>query len=270
MREQFIYSDVPFGHLTSPSLTAAGAKHLFTAKEGGVSTGVYSSLNFAAGSGSPPDLWENVVENHRIAAAHLGYSAEDICRSYQTHSNTVKTVGRSDRGTGLTKPPFDCGVDGLVCREEGVLLSVRGADCVTLLFYDGKNGVCGACHSGWRGTLDKIAARTVEAMCDIGAEAKHIVAAVGPSARSCCYKVGDELYETFLAEDPLNSRFFNKREGSLYLDLQGAVCATLEEAGLAPENIADGGECSICRDDRYFSHRRSGVMRGTMAAFITL
>lgn len=270
LKEQFIYSQKPFGHLVSPSLKKAGAAHLFTAKEGGVSTGVYSSFNFAAGSGNPPDKWENVVENHRIAAEYLGLSAEDICRSYQTHSSTVKTVGKAHRGTGLTKPPFDMGVDGLVCAEEGVLLSVRGADCVTVLLYDGKNRVCGACHSGWRGTLDKIAAKTAEAMCAIGAEKRHIVAAIGPSARSCCYNVGEELYETFTAADPQNHRFFEKRDNGLYLDLQNAVCATLEEAGLMPQNIADGGECSICRPDRYFSHRRSGVMRGTMAAFITL
>ncbi len=270
MREQFIYSDIPFGHLTSPSLTAAGAKHLFTAKDGGVSTGVYSSFNFAAGSGSPADPWENVVENHRIAAAHLGFDTADVCRSYQTHSSTVKTVGKAERGTGLTKPPFDCGVDGLVCCEEGVLLSVRGADCVTVLLYDGKNRVCGACHSGWRGTLDKIAAKTVDAMCAIGAKAEHIVAAIGPSARSCCYKVGEELYDNFTAADAQNSRFFHRCEDGVYLDLQGAVCAALEEAGLSPLHVADGGECSICRPDRYFSHRRSGVMRGTMAAFIAL
>ncbi len=270
MKEQFNYTLTPFAHLTSPTLTRAGAKHIFTAKDGGVSTGVYSSFNFAAGAGEPPDRWENVLENHRIAASYFGMELEDICRSYQTHSSTVKQVGKEHCGTGLLKPPFDEGVDGLVCREKGVLLSVRGADCVTLLLYDGKNGVCGACHSGWRGTLDKIAAKTVAAMCAIGAETSCMVAAVGPSARSCCYKVGEELYETFKSADNANTRFFAKRDGGLYLDLQGAVCAALEESGLKEENIADGGECSICGTDRYFSHRRSGVMRGTMAAFITL
>ncbi len=270
MKERFLYSDAPFGHLTSPLLTSAGARHIFTAKEGGVSTGVYGSLNFAAGSGDPPDDWGNVVENHRIAAAYFGMETEDICRSYQTHSLTVKAVGKGLCGTGITKPPFTEGVDGLVCNEKGVLLSVRGADCVTVLLYDGKNGVCGACHSGWRGTLGKIAALTVDAMCAVGGERGEIVAAIGPSARGCCYSVGEELYYTFTQADGKNSRFFEKRDGVLYLDLQAAVCAALEEAGLSDGRISDGGECSICRRDRYFSHRRSGVMRGTMAAFITL
>lgn len=270
MKESFIYSEKPFAHLTSPTLTKAGAKHLFTAKEGGVSTGAYASLNFAAGSGEAMDKWENVVQNHAIAAAYFGLSEADVCRSYQEHSLTVKTVDKSHRGTGLVKPPFAEGVDGLVCGEEGVLLSVRGADCVTLLLYDGKNGVCGACHSGWRGTLGKIAARTVEAMCAIGAEAERIVAAVGPSARACCYNVGEELYGTFTEADPRNARFFERRGDKLFLDLQGAVCAALEESGVPPQNIADGGECSICRPDRYFSHRRSGTLRGTMAGFIVI
>lgn len=270
MKERFVYSAVPFGHLTSPLLTAAGARHIFTAKDGGVSKGVYASFNFAAGSGDVSDPWENVVENHRIAAGYFGLGAEDICRSYQTHSSTVLTVGHGDRGTGITRPPFDEGVDGLVCTEEGVLLSVRGADCVTVLLYDGKNRVCGACHSGWRGTLDKIAALTVEAMCRAGADRERIVAAIGPSARVCCYKVGEELFDTFTRADGKNARFFTKGEDGLYLDLQAAVTAALSEVGIADARVSDGEECSICREDRYFSHRRSGVMRGTMAAFICL
>lgn len=270
MREQFIYEKQPFEHLSSPLLTAAGAKHLFTGKKGGVSTGVYASLNLAAGSGDVPDDFGNVIENHRIVAEFMGVKAEDICRSYQTHSCTVEQVGKAHRGTGLTLPPFDHGVDGLVCREEGVLLSVRGADCVTVLLYDGKNGVVGACHSGWRGTLGKIAAKTATAMVDIGARYEDILVAIGPSARSCCYNVGEELYSTFVEEDGKNARFFERRGGKLYLDLQMAVAAALTEVGIADDRIADGGECSVCRSERYFSHRVSGVMRGTMGAFITL
>lgn len=268
MREAFIYKTAPFSHLISPTLEKASCCHLFTCKDGGVSEGYFKSFNFAAGSGELCDSWENVVENHRIAAEYLGFTKEDVCRSYQTHSLEVRVVDRSYRGKGLVHPPFDCGVDGLVCKEEGVLLSVRGADCVTVLLYDGKNRVCGACHSGWRGTLGKIAAKTALSMCAIGAEAEHIVAAIGPSARSCCYNVGEELYESFLAQDVSNRAFFQNRDGKLYLDLQGAVVSALEEAGLKEENIADGGECSICNENRYFSHRRSGVLRGTMAGFI--
>lgn len=270
MIQDFGYSTVPFAHLKSPLLTTAGAKHLFTGKDGGVSGGVYASLNFAVGSGDVPDSISNVAENHAIAARFFGMEAGDICRSYQTHSTVVETVGKAQRGMGITKPPFDHGVDGLVCAEEGVLLSVRGADCVTVLLYDGKNGVCGACHSGWRGTLGKIAARTADAMVDCGAERQSIVAAIGPSARACCYSVGEELYDTFVAQDAANRDFFQVRGGTLYLNLQAAVCRALNEAGISDGRISDCGECSVCGTDRYFSHRRSGVMRGTMAAFITL
>lgn len=270
MRESFIYKNAPFGHLTSPLLTAAGAKHIFTAKGGGVSEGAFASFNFAAGGGEICDEWDKVVENHAIAARFFGMEKEQICRSYQTHSVTVKRVSSAHCGVGLTLPPFEEGVDGLVCAEAGVLLSVRGADCVTVLLYDGKAGVCGACHSGWRGTLGGIAALTVEEMCAAGASRERIVAAIGPSARSCCYKVGEELYAAFTEADGKNARFFTLRDGGLYLDLQAAVSAALAGAGLKDGHIADGGECSICRPDRYFSHRRQGPVRGTMAAFITL
>ncbi|MBR6594360.1 MAG: peptidoglycan editing factor PgeF [Clostridia bacterium] len=270
MRESFVYSTVPFGHLTSPLLSAAGAKHIFTAKDGGVSEGAFASFNFAAGGGEVCDRWENVVENHTMVAHFFGMEADRICRSYQTHSTKVLTVTAAHCGTGLTLPPFEEGVDGLVCAEEGVLLSVRGADCVTVLLYDGGSRVCGACHSGWRGTLGGIAALTVEAMCAAGASRDSIVAAIGPSARSCCYRVGEELYCTFTDADVKNAAFFTHRNGELYLDLQGAVSAALTEAGVKDGHISDGGECSICRPDRYFSHRRQGPVRGTMAAFITL
>lgn len=254
-------------YIQSPLFLKHGVRHLFTTKHGGVSGGVYESFNFAAGSGEVPDDWENIVENHRIAARILGYDAFDICRSYQTHTANVATVTSADRGKGILTPPYAEGTDGLATAEKGVVLSVRGADCVTLLLCDTKTGAVAAAHSGWRGTAAQIAAVAVNRLCALGARPQDIIAAIGPSARSCCYFVGDEVYNAF-AKTPYLADCFYKRDGKLYADLQRAVAQTLMASGLLEENISDCGECSVCMTDKYFSHRRSGVNRGTMAAFI--
>ncbi len=195
----------------------------------------------------------------------------NICRSNQTHSVNVFAVDSSHKGTGILLSPFDDGVDGLVTKEKDLLLTVRGADCVTLLFYDVKNKICGACHSGWRGTAGQISKKTVEKMCALGADPKHIIVAVGPSVGGCCYTVGNEVYNAFLKEDLAFEACFNRTSDKLRLNLQKAVEISLISAGVLPQNISDCGECTVCDGGKnYFSHRLCGNRRGTMAAFITV
>lgn len=270
MKEIYTAHTKPFSYITSPLLDSHGIRHAFTRKDGGVSSGVYQSLNFATGSGTPADAWENVLSNHRIAAGLFGLTESDICRTNQTHSLTVKRADRSLAGTGLTRPPFEEGVDGLVCAEEGVLLTVRGADCITLLFYDTANRICGACHSGWRGTAGGIALHTLSSLRAMGADMKSTLVAIGPSVQGCCYRVGEEVYNAFIAADSGYSACFTQRADGLYLSLQQAICHGLMQAGIKEEHISDCGECTVCDSQNYFSHRRSGIMRGTMAAFITV
>lgn len=270
MKEHFTEHEAPISYICSPLFEKHGVKHMFTRRRGGVSMGCYESLNFAVGAGSRPDGAENVLENHRRAASVFGLRAEDICRTNQLHTANVLAVDGACRGTGLTRPPFKQGTDGLVCAEEGVLLSVRGADCVTVLLYDTKRRICGACHSGWRGTAAGISANAVREMRRLGAESADIIAAIGPSARSCCYCVNEEVRGRFLAADGGFAACFERRDGVLYLDLQRAVALTLLKSGVKEENISDCGECTVCGEAHYFSHRRSGADRGTMAAFITV
>ncbi len=270
MQEKFLEYSTPISYICSPLFVKHGVKHMFTRKQGGVSEGVYSSLNFATGSGTPEDAWGNVVENHRRAAAVFGMQAENVCRTYQTHTSKVLPVDASFCGTGLTKPPFSEGVDGLVCKDSGVLLSVRGADCVTVLFYDTENKICGACHSGWRGTAHGISANVISEMCALGANTRSIIVAIGPSVGGCCYTVSADVYNEFVLENDEYKKCFTPKGGKLYLNLQKAIEQTLLRCGIKAENISDCGECTVCNGHNYFSHRTSGVMRGTMAAFITV
>lgn len=270
MKETYIVDKESHSFLISPLFASYGIKHMFTLRDGGVSQGMYSSFNFATGSGEIPDEWENVVNNHAIAAAHLGMTAEDICRTYQTHSSNVVTVWQSDRGVGLLKPPFESGVDGLVTKEKNVLLTVRAADCVPILLYDLKNEICAAVHSGWRGTVAAIVAKAVKQMIDLGSNHEDIIAAIGPSIGQCCYEVGEELFRAFMDEGAHFGSCFEERNGKLYLDLKMANALILHRCGIVDERISTSDECTACNTERFFSHRVMGVNRGTMAAFIAV
>ena len=272
MTEAFVRHESGVQYLTSPLLDAHGVPHLFSLRGGGVSPGVFASLNFAQGSGGLRDTAENVLENHARAAAVFGLPVSRVCRSYQTHSLTVRLVDDRDAGRGLTLPPFDGGVDGLYTRTPALLLSVRYADCVPVLLCDRRSGAVAAVHSGWRGTLGGITANAVRALTAGGADAADILAAIGPCARRCCYEVSAELYDAFVRKDGALRAAFTPAgaAGEYLLDLPAVIRADLRRLGVSDAQISDCGVCTICGGDDYFSHRVMGENRGTMAAFIKM
>lgn len=251
-------------YYTCPAFDSAHIKHMFTTRIGGVSKKPFDSLNFAEGSADVRDTAENVLANYRLAASQLGFDASDVCRAYQSHTANVMICDKNSRGMGITFARPQSGIDALVTAERGVVLSVRTADCVPILLCDTVAGVAAAVHSGWRGTAQRISAATVSAMVSLGAQKERIVAAVGPCAHKCCYEVGDEL-KRFFAPD-----CFEHRDDKLYLDLVSANMRVLTDAGIDALNIYDSGLCTVCRPEHFFSHRRDGVNRGVMAAFIVL
>ena len=168
---------------------------------------------------------------------------------------------------GLFLPPFDHGVDGIVTREHGVVLSVRGADCPTILACDAADGVVGALHSGWRGTLENAVGALVSKMVSLGAQPHCITAAVGPCIKGCCYEVGRELFEAFDGRG-YGYAFVPKGE-KFMLDLSVIIKAQLVSAGIPDSGIDVIPDCTCCSHD-YFSHRRMGVNRGTGGAMIAV
>lgn len=269
MTEKYIKKTDIAHRLISPLFEKHGIKHFFSLRRGGVSEGVFSSFNFACGGGSERDSAENVYENHKIAASLFGLGPERICRSFQTHSLTVRKASEADAGRGVTAEPFAEGVDGLYTETSELLLTVRYADCVPVLLCDLASGAVAAVHSGWKGTLGGIAARAAEKLAEISGGAGSIIAAIGPCARPCCYEVSDELYGIFTAADPENAAAFVPcRRGHYMLDMAKIIKRDLNRAGVPDERISDSGICTICGGDDFFSHRVSGENRGTMAAFI--
>ncbi len=243
--------------------------HMFTIRNTGVSRGCFGSLNMAVGAGDITDTHANVNQNYDLAAEVFGLGKEDICRSHQTHSSRVELVDLSHKGVGISKDPFLQGVDGLVTKDNSLILSVRTADCVPILLADIKSGVISAVHSGWRGTVGRIAKNAVELMVSQGANKENIITAIGPCIGSCCYWVGGEVYDLFLESDPdfAESFVFHNPKG-LTLDLVRANKQVLIKAGILPTNIVALEICTKCNPKEFFSHRRSGPNRGTMAAFI--
>ena len=265
-----VFIDGKTPYYQSRLLNEYGIRHAFFTRIGGVSEGVFESLNFAEGIGEIRDSEERVLVNYDIAAKCFGLSAKDVCRTYQTHTSVVVLADESKRGVGIVKPKFDFGVDGLVTTERDLLLSVRTADCVPVLLCDKSKSVCAAVHAGWRGTVGGITKNAVEMMCESGVDKSEILVAIGPCIGKCCYEVGEEVRDEFLAVDPLYGSFFTPNGQKFMLDLNKANEEILVGTGIPRQNISRLDLCTKCNENHFFSHRRNGTSRGTMSAFICL
>ncbi|GMA14757.1 peptidoglycan editing factor PgeF [Deinococcus metallilatus] len=234
--------------LRSPVLTVP---HAFTTRAGGVSAGAYAGLNLDDREDDP----QAVTENRRRVAAALGFEAARIARLNQLHGTDVREA----------RPGVQEG-DALVTTEPGLLLAIGTADCYPVLLADLEAGVVGAAHAGWRGTLGRIAARTVEAMVERGASPAHIRAAVGPGICGERYPVGPDVARSF-REAGLGAFVLEREEGP-HLDLAGANRAVLLAAGLRPEHLWVSGRCSTEPD--FYSYRRDAGQTGRMWAVVGL
>ena len=234
---------------TLPTLESARrVRHGFFGRGGGVSEGLYSSLNCGNGSKDDPAC---VAENRRRAAAHMGVGETGLVTAYQVHSDRIATVD-------TPWPPGEAPkVDGLVTREPGIALAVLTADCAPVLLADDKAGVIGAAHAGWRGALDGILAAVVDAMVALGARRADIAGGVGPAIGKDSYEVGPEFPDPFLTQAPDNDTFFRPapRAGHFLFDLTGYVARRLTEAGVGGVEVLPFDTCAD--EDGFFSYRRA-------------
>jgi len=224
-----------------------GIRHGFFTREGGVSTGIYGSLN--CGLGSRDDA-ENVRQNRALVAQTLGVAPDHLLTLYQIHSATAVVVDKAWDGEAA-------GADALVTRTPGLAIGALTADCAPVLFCDPEARVIAAAHAGWRGALSGIAEATVAAMEELGASRERMLAVIGPSISQRAYEVGAEYVDRFLAEEPTSSVFFmtDDSSGEPHFDLSGYVAERLSRAGVG--TISDLGLCTYCDETRLFSYRRS-------------
>ncbi|WP_342152156.1 peptidoglycan editing factor PgeF [Methylorubrum sp. SB2] len=233
--------------IEAPELAALpGLRHAFFTREGGVSEGLYASLNGGLGSNDAPD---NVAENRARMTRHLDLPSEkNLVSLYQVHSADVVTV----EAPFAERPK----ADAMVTRVPGLALGIATADCGPILFADSENRVVGAAHAGWKGALGGVAEATVAAMEGLGATRKSIVAVLGPTISQANYEVGADFVTRFRAEVPGSERFFAEgREGHAQFDLPAFILACLAEAGIGRATAL--GLCTYADAERFYSFRRT-------------
>ena len=258
-------------YYTFENLTAAGGtQHLFSTRQGGVSTGEYASMNFSSLLGDDPDI---VMQNYQRIAS-LGFPLEDMVLPQQTHSCKVRQVREADRGKGITAQRDYTDIDGLITNDPSVTLVTFYADCVPLYFYDSVQQAIGLSHAGWRGTVGQIGVRTLEAMADAYASnPRDILVGIGPSICKDCFEVGNEVVEEFVHTLDFSGSFIKpcrEKSHKSYIDLQSINKQSLINAGVAAESIELPGICTKENPDILFSHRAMGRRRGSLAAFMRL
>lgn len=238
MKTSLVLTDIPF------------LAHGFFGREGGVSEGIYGSLNCGPGSGDNPN---HVAENRKRAAEALGGNPQNLCTLYQVHGTSVIIV---DEPWNDSRPQ----ADAIVTDRPGIILGILAADCVPILFCDPENRVIGAAHAGWRPALGGITENTIQAMEQLGAKRENIRVAIGPSIAQKSYQVSEDFLKPFLAERSDNMQFFAPvQNGKSYFDLKAYLVTKLARSVVKVTNVLANDTC--IEEDAFFSYRRK-TLRG--------
>jgi polyphenol oxidase len=230
----------------------SGVRHRFFTRAGGVSRGLYDSLNCGAGS---QDDSEHVAENRAIVARGMGAAPESLMTVYQCHTALVEVV---EKPWSRQDAPV---ADAMVTARPGLVLGVLTADCAPVLFADLEGRVVGAAHAGWRGASGGVIEATIEAMERLGARRERLHAIVGPAISQEAYEVGGDFQKAVVETDPEAARCFAQAEGQPkpFFDLPGYVMSRLERAGVAHRRSVN--LCTRSRESMFFSYRRSQMRK---------
>lgn len=234
--------------IVSDALARAGIAHGFFTRQGGVSTGIFTSLN--AGLGSGDDL-AAALENRRRVAEKLHVAPEHLLTAHQVHSADAIVV--TSPWPMADRPKLD----GLATKLRGIGLGVLTADCGPVLFADPEARVVGACHAGWKGALTGVTEATLKAMESLGARRERVIAVLGPTISRKAYEVGPEFPKPFLVQDPSHARYFTPsvKAGHYMFDLPAYLVDRLRREGVA--EVHDLGLCTYGDEDRFYSYRRA-------------
>lgn len=247
--------------------------HGFSTRYGGVSDGIYKSMNLSFSQG---DDERRVLKNHGIMAKTMGVELADMVYSHQTHTTNVLRVTREHAGMGFTVTRNFHDVDGFVTDVPGLMLVTAYADCVPLYFADTRLHVIGLSHSGWRGTVNNMAQATVDKMSyEFGSRPCDIAAFIGPSICASCYEIGDDVARNFRDRYGAESeKILTKKEAAsedkYYLNLHAANRINMLNAGMLPQNIHVTDICTCCNPELLFSHRASKGKRGGLCGYMMI
>ena len=228
------------------NLSAAGIRHGFFGRKGGVSEGIYASLNCGYGS---EDLSQNIDENRARVAGFFEIAPSQLVNPYQIHSNKCEYISAPSQS-----PPK---ADAFVTDVPGLLLGILTADCAPILFYDPIARIVGAAHAGWQGAISGIIEATNGKMCEIGSRRENIIATIGPCIGKASYEVSEEYFEKFIAEAHDNTAFFTPNPniiGKYFFDLKTYCASRIKNSGIKNIEILPHDTCAL--EDDFFSNRR--------------
>lgn len=257
-------------YLTIPSFEESGlVKHCFTTRSGGVSEGIYSSLNTSIDKEDPI---ENVQRNLELVCGAIDIDYKKLVFSDQTHEDNIRVVTQADIGKGLTIPSDIYNTDGLMTNVPGIPLITFYADCVPLFFLDKKNRAIAVTHSGWKGTVLKIGEKTLKQMAEVyGTKSEDCLVGIGPSIEMNCFEVGQEVADQFTESFPNWPQIIEPIENGKYVvDLWQANKLMLMEMGVQENNISISGFCTKCNEELFFSYRRDKGRTGSLSAIMEL
>ncbi len=266
-------TEVPF--ITFPVLSGIPfIKHGFSTRLGGVSEGMFSTMNFGSETSPYSDDPANIEENYRRMADSIGFDVNKVVISLQVHKTNIRRVEERDWGKGLFVPRDYEEIDGLVTNRPGITLVTKYADCVPLYLVDPVKKAIGLSHSGWRGTVLKIGKVTVEELQkSFGSHPSDLIAVIGPSICRECYEISEEVAGEFKKAFPGYEKaniLTYKGDGKYLCDLWSANREVFLEAGLSPDHIHISGVCTSCNSELLFSHRKTQGKRGNLGAFLTI
>lgn len=256
-------------YITVPRWQSQGARVGFSARSGGVSREPYNSLNLALHVG---DNYDDVIENRSRYLDLFALTLENMVCCEQIHGNAVAVVGKQERGQGaINQDDVLTGFDAMVCATPGIMLATFYADCVPIYFFDPRERAVAIAHSGWKGTMGRIASETLKVMQkQFGTSPRQVEAFIGPGIGRCCFEIDEELAlrvkEEFVGLDGILNCSQNRYTWDLHLTNR----LILQEIGVRPDNIIDCNLCTACNPESFFSYRRDQGKTGRMAAVIAL
>ena len=251
-------------------------KHGFSTRLGGVSKEHCATMNLGYTRGDDPD---DVTENYKRICKAMEIPMENLVFSDQIHETNIKVVSKEDTIADFMEEftrgeKKHVGFDGLVTNQPGVALVTSYADCVPLFFVDPVKKAIGLSHSGWRGTVKKMGAKTVEVMQkEFGTNPEDLICVIGPSICQDCYEVSKDVYLSFKADftnEQVEEILLPKENEKYQLDLWKANQLILREAGVPRENISVANICTCCNSTLLFSHRRTQGVRGSLQGFLMI
>ena len=243
--------------------------HFVSTQSGGFSSLPYDSLNLSFNVG---DKSQNVLKNRKLLSTALGFSVNSFVTPEQVHSGNVTVVRDKKYNLGATNYESAIkGTDAMVTETPGICLMVLQADCVPILFYDPNKKVIGVAHAGWKGTVNKIARNTVNAMTEnYNSKNEDIIASIGPAIGPCCYEVKLDVVKKVEKSLYGGKEIIIVRDGKYYLDLWKANKIQLINSGIAEENIEIAKICTKCNQNIFFSARASRNAAGRFGAGIMI